>query len=215
MPDFYFLNPMTTKITIMSTQTQKFQQSTEVYTKDVQKSTIAYALNYNLESKYAVPMFVDVGLQWEDKLIPQVVNASIKDAVGKWNAIDLISNRTKATDEIEQQIKSQLSKRGINVTQLELTDISYDAGFENAVEAKVTAVQRAEEAKNNTVKVQEEANQRIIAAKADAEAMQIKTEALAKSQSLVMYEAVQKWDGHLPQIMTTDSNMLMQLPSMK
>lgn len=61
----------------------------------------------------------------------------------------------------------------------------------------------AEKAKNDTIRIQEEANQKLIQAKAEAEAMGIKSEALSKNKSLVEYEAVQKWNGELPQYVGT------------
>lgn len=135
-----------------------------------------------------------------------------KNVIGQWNAIDLIANREKAGMAIENAISLSLAQRGINTVKFELTNIDFDPSFEKAVEDKVTAVQRAEEAKNNTVRVQEEANQRVIAAQADAEAMKIKTTALKESQSLVMYEAVQKWNGILPVIVNGGPSML-NIPS--
>lgn len=213
LPGFYTYNPFLSSITIMDTQLQRFDSKTEVYTKDVQQAAITYTVNYSLKPSSAVSVYVNVGLEWEHKIIPQVVQASIKNSIGKWNAIDLISNRDKATTEMENYVKSQLDNRGIIITKLELTDISYDPAFEQAVESKVIAVQKAEEAKNKTVQVQEEANQRIIAAKADAEAMSIKTEALSKSQSLVAYEAVLRWDGKLPQYMMGETVPMINIPT--
>jgi prohibitin 2 len=77
--------------------------------------------------------------------------------------------------------------------------------FENAVESKVVAIQKAEEAKNNTVKIKEEAQQRIISAKAEAESMRIRANALTANKNLIEYEQVQvqrnaidKWNGVLP-----------------
>jgi regulator of protease activity HflC (stomatin/prohibitin superfamily) len=40
-----------------------------------------------------------------------------------------------------------------------------------------------------------------VTAKAEAEAMQIKSQALSSNPGLAQYEAVQKWDGALPQNM--------------
>jgi len=47
--------------------------------------------------------------------------------------------------------------------------------------------------------VQEEAKQRVISAQAEAKSMEIRANALSQNKNLVEYEAVQKWDGKLPQ----------------
>jgi regulator of protease activity HflC (stomatin/prohibitin superfamily) len=211
-PGFYIVNPLTTNIIMMNNQVQRLEDTTPVYTKDVQQAGVTWVLNYNLQSAASAKIYVQVGWDWEQKLIPQVINASIKNVIGKWNAIEIVANRDKASMDIEQSIREALADRGITVSKLELTNMDFADEFEHAVEAKVVAVQRAEEAKNTTVRVQEEANQRIIAAEADAKAMQIKTAALKESQSLVLYEAVQKWNGILPQIITGEGGTLLNIP---
>lgn len=210
---FYMVNPFTTSIIEMDNRIQRMESNTTTYTKDVQQATIGYVVNFNLEPSASAKILMEVGKDYDNKLIPQAVTGGMKNVIGQWNAIDLIANREKATQQIFEAISGELSKNGITVRNVELTDISYQDQFEKAVEDKVTAVQRAEESKNNTVRVQEEANQRIIAAKADAEAMQIKTQALKQSQSLVLYEAVQKWNGVLPVIMTGEGGTLLNVPS--
>ena len=60
-------------------------------------------------------------------------------------------------------------------------------------------------AKNKTVQVQEEARQKVIAAEAEARSMAIRAQALSQNKSLVQYEAVQKWDGKMPQYMLGNS----------
>ena len=59
--------------------------------------------------------------------------------------------------------------------------------------------------KNNTVRIQEEANQQIIKAEAEAKAIQIKADALAANPKSVSYEAVQRWNGALPEYMLGDA----------
>ena len=84
-------------------------------------------------------------------------------------------------------------------------NIDYSDKFEGAIEDKVIAEQKAQEAVNNTKRIKEEAEQKLISAKAEAEAMEIKSEALSKNKGLTEYEAVQRWDGRLPQYMLGNS----------
>ena len=86
-----------------------------------------------------------------------------------------------------------------------MTEINYSDVFERAIESKVTAEQEALKAKNKTVQVQEEAKQKVIAAEAEAKSMAIRAKALSQNKSLVQYEAVQKWDGKMPQYMMGNS----------
>ena len=102
-------------------------------------------------------------------------------------------------------LKYQLKDNYINVTDFQMTEINSSDVFERAIESKVTAEQEALKAKNKTVQVQEEAKQKVIAAEAEAKSMAIRAKALSQNKSLVQYEAVQKWDGKMPQYMLGNS----------
>lgn len=202
---FYWYNPFTTSIREMNVQVQKYDVETQAYTRDVQQAKLHIVVNYNLEKTKAHEMLENVGVDWEDRLIPQAVNGTVKAVIGKWDAVDLIANRASAQEAIQTMLTEALTSRDIHVTRVEIANIDYSDEFEKAVEAKVTAIQLAEQEKNKTVQIQEQAKQQVISAKAQAESMQIRAQALTQNKALVEYEAVQKWDGHLPQYMLGDS----------
>lgn len=207
----YFYNPITTSMRDLDVRTQSYTEKTQVYTRDVQKATFAFNLNWNPDPAKIGDIFKKIGTDYEVKLIPQVVQASIKNVVGSWDAVDLIANRLKAGQQIEKAITDTLAKNDIIVTRFEITNIDFTGEFEKAVEAKVIAKQQAEQAVNKTVQVQEQAKQRVISAKAEAESMQIRSAALSQNQNLVQYEAVQKWDGKLPVYMLGGSTPFINL----
>lgn len=194
----YFYNPITTTIKKMDVRIQKYDIETEAYTKDVQQAKMHIVLNYNLEKTKAHEMLENVGSDWEDRLIPQAVNGTVKAVIGKWDAVDLIANRSKAQGEIQSMLTEALDSRDVHVTRIEIANIDYTPEFEKAVEAKVVAIQTAEQEKNKTVQIGEQAKQRVMSAKAEAESMSIRSQALSQNKGLVEYEAVQKWDGKLP-----------------
>lgn len=196
---FYFYNPFTSSIIEMDVRTKKYEVETSTYTRDIQQAKLHIIVNYNLEKTKVHEMYQNVGRDWEDRLIPQTVNGTVKTIIGKWDAVDLISNRAKAQQEIQDNIASVMKEKDIHVTRIEIANIDYTQEFEQAVEAKVTAIQRAAEAENKTKQIQEEARQKVITAQAEAESMRIRANALTQNAALVQYEAVQKWDGHLPQ----------------
>lgn len=207
----YFYNPLTSDMIEMDVRTQKKPIQTPVYTKDVQQAQLTGVVNYNLDKTKAHVIYEEVGREWDEVLVTQVVEASIKNVIGKWDAVDLVANRDSASAAIKKSIMAGLDNRGVTVSHFEITNIDFADAFENAVEAKVVAIQRASEAENKTVQVEEEAKQKVIAAKAEAESMRIRAAALSQNKSLVQYEAVQKWDGKMPQYMLGDSMPLINL----
>ena len=197
----YWFNPVTTKIVEIDTRVQRTDGETDTYTRDVQQAAIKYTLNYRLQQNAAHLMYRDVGRDWEQKLVPQVVLGTLKEVVGKWDAVDLISNRDKAASTAYESIRANLAERNVEVSRFEITDIAYTHEFENSVEQKVIAQQKAIEEQNRTKQIEEQARQKVLSAEAEAKSMQIRAEALEQNAKLVEWEAVQKWNGVLPQYM--------------
>jgi regulator of protease activity HflC (stomatin/prohibitin superfamily) len=197
----YFFNPFTSQIVEMDTRVQRTDGETDTYTRDVQQAAIKYTLNYRLQQNAAHLMYRDIGRDWEQKLIPQVVLGTLKEVVGKWDAVDLIANRDKAGTAAFDAIRENLAERNVEVSRFEITDISYTHEFENSVEQKVIAQQRAIEEQNRTKQIEEQARQKVLSAEAEAKSMQIRAQALEQNAKLVEWEAVQKWNGVLPQYM--------------
>lgn len=82
---------------------------------------------------------------------------------------------------------------------------------ETAINNKISATQQAEQEVINVTKATAVANQqiakatgegqsRVLVAEADARAIKMKAEALSTSPLLVQWEAVNKWDGKLPNV---------------
>jgi regulator of protease activity HflC (stomatin/prohibitin superfamily) len=197
----YFFNPITSNIVEMDTRVQRKDGETDTYTRDVQQAAIKYTLNYRLQQNAAHLMYRDVGRDWDDKLVLQVVLGTLKEVVGKWDAVDLISNRDKAATTAFEQIRANLADRNVEVSRFEITDIAFTREFENSVEQKVIAQQKAIEEQNRTKQIEEQARQKVLSAEAEAKSIQIRAQALERNAKLVEWEAVQKWNGVLPQYM--------------
>lgn len=195
----------------MDIRTKKMQEKTSSYTSDVQTAEMEYVFTYELRPDNVHALYEQVGMDYEVKKVLPVLNDVLKDVIGKWQAQDLVSNRDRAREEVLNGLKARLDNRYFQNVSFQLVNVDYSDNFEKAIENKVIAEQRAQEAVNNTKRIKEEAEQKVITAKAEAEAMQIKSEALAKNKGLTEYEAVLKWDGKLPQYMLGNSVPMINL----
>lgn len=191
--------PFATSIERVNVQTVKFERESQVYTKDIQSADIKYVLNYELIPEVVPSLYQSVGMSYEVKVLIPGIEGALKDVIGKWNAQDLIANREKARAEILTMLKGQLAGKYFTILDFQLIDINYSDIFEKAIESKVIAEQKALEAKNKTVEIEENAKQKVISAEAEAKSMEIRAKALERNKSLIEYEAVQKWNGVLPQ----------------
>jgi len=207
MPGIHFFNPISSGVILMDVREDKLEGNEPCFTKDTQLVEVAYALTLYPDPAMIGKIYSQFGTAWKQKVIKQTIQSSIKDVTGQFIADDLVSKREEARTEAFIEIQAALKERNIEVTRLDITNLDFDDAYEKAVEAKVVAVQRAIEAKNRTEQIKEEAKQKIEQANADAEAMRIKTRALSENKSLVDYEAVQKWDGKLPQYMLGNGSL--------
>lgn len=191
-------NSFTSDIVELDVREQVLEGSTLAYTKDVQQVEVAYTINFRPELGNITTIYQDIGVDWAQRLLPQIINGKLKDVVGGYDAVNLVENRGPAMTKVLQAISEAAGKRYIQITAFEATNLDFTAEFEQATEAKVTAAQLAEKARNDTERVRFEKEQAILQAEAQAESIKIRSAALSKNPGLTAYEAVQRWDGKLP-----------------
>jgi len=214
----HFYNPVTSGIREYAVREEKWADKTAIFTKDTQRVDIEFAVVFYPDPKQVHNLYREVGLDYElaEKIIRPVVLGSIKDAIGQVIADELVSKRELVTKEALREVQENLKARSVIVTDLQFTNLDFDDAYEQAVEQKVVAIQDAQRAKNETVRIEEEAKQKVKTAEADAESMRIKSQALSQNKGLVEFEAVQKWDGRLPQYMFgSQTTPFIDLRSMK
>lgn len=199
----HFYNPFTSDIREYPVREQVWSERTAVFTKDTQSVVIEFSVVFYPDPKMVTKLWREVGYPEElaTKIIKPVVLGSIKDAIGQVIADELVSKREIVTRAAFVEVQGNLKERHVLVTDLQFTNLDFDDAYEKAVEQKVVAIQQAQRAKNETVRIEEEAKQKVKTAEAEAESMRIKSQALAQNKGLVDFEAVQKWDGKLPQYM--------------
>jgi regulator of protease activity HflC (stomatin/prohibitin superfamily) len=195
----YFYNPFTTSLKKLNVQEQKLEDKAECYTKDTQKVVIHYAVNFYPDAGKIGDMYKQFGVSWQDKIVHPVIPQAIKDVIGQYIADDLVHKREQARIDAFTMLKNMLASRNVFVTNLSFMNLDFDDAYEKAVESKMVAIQKAAEAKNKTTEVEEMARQTIVKAEAEAKSMSIRSQALSQNAKLVEWEAVQKWDGKLPQ----------------
>jgi prohibitin 2 len=211
--DLYFVNPFTTTIEQMDIRTQRWDGKEGSQTKDTQDAIVAFAVNYSLRADTVGVTYKTVGEDWANKLVAPVIMNDLKDEIAKWDAVDLVANRQSATDHVTTAIRKDLHERGVTIEGFYITDITFSPGFAQSIERKVIAAQDALAAQNRTEQIRQQAAQKVISAQAEAQSMQIRGDALVKNPKLVDWEAVQRWDGHLPQYNMGGATPFIQMPS--
>ncbi len=196
---------------------QVYVSDLSAYTKDTQTvKSLDFQLNYRYNSAELDNIIRTIGIHnVEGKLVAPNITSVLKNEVGKYKAEELIANRSLLEQSVQEEISKILNKYGIIVSKVSIQDIEFNEAFEQVVEQKVAAEQKALTVQNETVQKEEEAKQQVIAAQAEAEATLIKAEAEAKanrllneslSQNLISYYRIQAWNGEFPEVMGNNVN---------
>lgn len=225
-PGFHWRTPFLTSTVYVPTHSLTFSAEASAATNDLQvvntKVTIQYALDPQPEVIKA--LYTKLGTNWETVVVAPAAQEAIKSTTAQFTAEQLITRRAEVKQKIEDALARRLLNEHILVQQVSITDFSFSPQFEQSIEQKAKAEQDALTEKNNLAKVQYIAQQRVIdaeananvtvlAAKAQAESLHIQNEELAKSTQVLALRWIEKWNGQLPQYVTTDKPTVLVTPN--
>ena len=204
----YFKIPFVEEVALMSTQLQKYTASTGSSSRDLQLVTTEVTLNYQLNAGGVAEIYRNMRRDYESRVIQPYIQEAVKSTTADFNAEELITQRPQVKDELQNLMAERLAPLGIEVVQLSITDFQFSSTFQESIEAKVKAVQEALEAENALRRVEFEAQQAITRAEAEAKGLelqkaQITEQLLALRRIEVQGRAVEKWNGVMPQVVTS------------
>ncbi len=177
--------------------------------KDMQSITTNVAVNYRVDGENVDALYQNLSLNYEDTIIAPAVSECIKSVTSQYTAEEAITRRSEISAQIKETLKERLADKYIFVDSLNITDLTFSAAFDKAIEEKQVAEQNALKAKYDLERIKTEAEQAVIQAQGEAEAMQIKNEAL--SDSIIELEFLEKWDGKMPTYYGGDADLLLSL----
>jgi regulator of protease activity HflC (stomatin/prohibitin superfamily) len=188
----------------MNIRVQRQSEEATAASKDLQDARTQVAVNYVVEQDKLVEIYRTIGSSTDEQdymqteIMNPIIQESIKGVTAEYTADELITKRPQVKQEIDQRIKERLEAYHINVVDVSITDFKFSDVFAQAIEAKVTAEQNALKEENNLRVVKFQADQKIEQARGDAESIRIVNEQLVRSPEYVNYYLLQKWDGHMP-----------------
>ncbi len=203
-PGFHIVNPFSTDVIKMDMRIQKDEVAANAASKDLQTVSANVAINYHLDPNSVVKVYTEVEKDYSARIIAPKLQEAVKAATAKYTAEELITKRQVVKGEMKTAMVEKMSGTGIIVDDFNIVNFDFSPQFNAAIEAKVTAEQKAKEAQNKLVQVQAEAQQSIEKSKAEAENIRLQSSAANNDKYVelkrleVQQTFASKWNGVLP-----------------
>lgn len=232
---FHWKLPFISDVVKIDVRQVVFDQQAEASSKDLQTVYTGIAVNYHPNPTLIWKLFLEVGRapsMWENVLLRPAIQEVTKAVTAKFTAEELITKREQTKQQITKEIIRRLEKENIVVSEVSITDFKFNKPFNDAIESKQIAEQRAKQAENELIQVEIEAQQVIVKASADkqaaihiaegkarqiellteAEATFHKTLAEVVTPSSLRLRFIERWDGKMPKVMGGKGGMELSIP---
>jgi regulator of protease activity HflC (stomatin/prohibitin superfamily) len=201
-----FIVPFVQEASVVDVRVQKVEFNAAAASKDLQTVHAKIAVNMHPEPNSVAVLFREVGFAYAEKIIQPAVQEVLKASAARYTAEELITKREQVKQIIHDELARVLKKSNIQLLETYLTDFEFSSEFAKAIESKQVAEQQALKAKRDLDRIKIEAEQQVAKARAEAEGLRMQKEAIT-SQLLelrrieMQKNAIEKWDGHMPQVM--------------
>lgn len=197
---FNFKLPILNSVEVMEVRVKKEDVKGEAASSDLQTVDTKIIANLRVDPLRCAVLFQTVGHDYNTRIVDPAMQESIKAAIARFTAEELITKREDVRIAIKNLLVDRLATHGIILENINIVDFNFSRSFNNSIEAKVTAEQNALTAQNKLVQVEFEAQQRVTEAKGKAEAITVEAAALRDSPDILTLRALEKWDGVLPRV---------------
>jgi prohibitin 2 len=199
-PGIYVVAPIAESVQEMDVQVHAEKATALASSHDLQEVQTEVTLNYGVDPARAGEVYANLREDYIGRVVVPAIQEAVKSTTARFDAEELITKRPTVRDSIEAYLTDRLGRYGIHVDGVSITDFRFSRDFDAAIEAKVTAVQRALQAQNDLKRIQTEAQQRVAEAEGQAKAIQIQAESIAQQggAAYLQLQWINKWDGHLP-----------------
>jgi regulator of protease activity HflC (stomatin/prohibitin superfamily) len=197
----HIINPLV-DVTVFSIQTQNYTMSAvhsegevqgddaiRVLSSDGLEVTIDLSVLYKVNAAKAPFIMQNIGMDYVDKIVRTVARTAIRDNAVNYAAVDLYSiKRQEFQNKINSTISLSFEKRGLDLQQILIRNISLPPSVKASIESKINAEQEAQKMTFVLQKERQEADRKRVEAQGIADYQKILSTGLSDKQ--LQYETI-------------------------
>jgi regulator of protease activity HflC (stomatin/prohibitin superfamily) len=202
-PGIHLKVPFRDDVVIFDTRIQKEQVESSAASKDGVTIHSTITINFHIEAAKAPLILQNIGPNYKDRIIDQQIQQAYKDVTAQYAGLELIQKREEVAIKARTVLKDKLSPYFIVVDEFTIPNYEFPKEFNDAILATQVANQQNLQAKQLQEKAKTEAETALIVAQGQANAQ--KAQATTLTPEYLQLQAIQKWNGQLPQYLTPNT----------
>jgi regulator of protease activity HflC (stomatin/prohibitin superfamily) len=199
-PGIHTKVPFRDDVVIFETRIQKEQVDASAASRDGVTIHSTIAVNFHIDASKAPLILQNIGPNYKDRIIDQQIQQAFKDVTGQYAGLELIQKREEVANKAKETLRDKLQPYFIIVDEFTIPNYEFPKEFNDAILATQVANQQNLQAKQLQDKARTEADTALIVAQGLANAQ--KAQATTLTPEYLQLQAIQKWNGQLPQYLT-------------